>query len=104
MLTCYSRYQTVRQNWSSLPFWARRVLFLFALPGMLAAGLSILALGVSILALLLLTLPVYRLLTWLTGSGAAQSPPLAGAPVGPETRRHVDVRIIENEPGLPPDS
>jgi hypothetical protein len=53
-----------------LPGWARSVVFVFALPGILLGLLSVLVLLVSILALLLLTVPVYRLLKAATGDGA----------------------------------
>ena len=90
----FGRYQSFRTTFSGLPSWARLIVFIFALPGLLAALLSILALGVSILALLLLTSPVYRLLAWLTGSGAPRMEPVEVEE--PPTRRHVDVKIVEN--------
>jgi len=100
----YSRFQGVRGQLGGLPQWARFVLALFALPGILLLGLSILALLVSILALLLLTAPVYRLLLFVTGSGTpetdqqdavstSESPTGRGEPS--PGRRHIDVTIIE---------
>ena len=100
----YSRFQGVRGQLGGLPQWARFVLALFALPGILLLGLSILALLVSILALLLLTAPVYRLLMYVTGSGAAETEQQGSAtttmpptPTGEPSplRRHIDVTIIE---------
>lgn len=98
----YSRFQGFRGQVTGLPTWARLVLSIFALPGILLAALSILAFLVSLLALLLLTAPVYRLLTYVTGSGTAYSarqnnetmpPPPMGEPS--PGRRHIDVTIIE---------
>jgi hypothetical protein len=95
--------------------------FLFAIPGLILLGLSILAVLVSILALLLLTVPVYRLLSAATGAtpsaGQYSSPqdpqsttrmeppappdgdvfvsPADASPPPNRNRRHVDVKIIE---------
>lgn len=78
---------------------------ILALPGMLAIGLSIVALVVSILALLLLTVPVYRALRWLSSDAAESAADLRDGPVifetardvgvQPAPRRHVEVKIIE---------
>ena len=100
----YTRFQGLRANVTGLPAWARFILAMIALPFALLAGLSILAFLVSLLALLLLTAPVYRLLTYLTGAGTpnpAQQgfettttmPPPMGEPSPP--RRHIEVTIIE---------
>ena len=51
----------------ALPKWARVILFIFTIPGILLVVLSLFALGVSILALLLCTVPVYVLLKKVTG-------------------------------------
>jgi hypothetical protein len=64
----YSRVQSVRGNLLGLPAWARFLLFLLALPGILAVSLSVAAFLVSLLALLLLTVPVYRLLRAAVGT------------------------------------
>ena len=69
--TYYSNFQGVRGRFGGLPQWARGVVFLAALPGIALAALSLLAFLVSILALLLLTVPVYRLMQVVTGSGSA---------------------------------
>jgi hypothetical protein len=100
----YTRFQGVRGQVGGLPQWARFVLALFALPGILLVVLSILALVVSILALLLLTAPVYRLLLFVTGSGTPErdqqdTVTAGGSPSGmgepSPGRRHIDVTIIE---------
>jgi hypothetical protein len=94
----YGKFQGVRGNLLGLPGWARGILFLFALPGILLVALSIVAIVCSLAALLLLTLPVYRVLKALTGSSVvAQEVELSGEPVAVQTgpRRHVDVKIIE---------
>ncbi len=54
--------QGVRSGFAQLPSWARFLVGLAALPGIVLAVLSFIGLGVSIIALLLLTVPVYRLL------------------------------------------
>src|SRR5687767_11857681 len=100
----YSRFQGFRGQVGGLPSWARLVLSIFALPGILLMGLSILAFLVSLLALLLLTAPVYRLLMYVTGSGTAgterqdsESVTMQAPGVGEPSpgRRHIDVTIIE---------
>lgn len=50
----------------ALPAWARVILMIVALPGILAVALSVLAFLVSLLTLLVLTVPVYRLLSAMT--------------------------------------
>ncbi|HEY0007981.1 MAG TPA: hypothetical protein VGB55_04585 [Tepidisphaeraceae bacterium] len=52
-----------------LPRWARGLLLILTIPGILLMGLSILMIGVSLLALLLPTVPVYFLLKKMMGSG-----------------------------------
>ena len=73
LLQYYGKYQGFRGSLGGMPGWARFVLFLVALPGIAAIFLSILALLVSILALLLLTVPVFRLLSWITGMSSQQA-------------------------------
>ena len=93
----YGRFQGVRGNLLGLPAWARGLLLVVALPGILALALSIAAVLCSLAALLLLTVPAYRLLRALTGRSQPASS--AGQAVVLETpgRRHVDVKIIQNE-------
>jgi|SRR2546423_5681122 len=69
----YSRVQGVRGNLLGLPAWARALLFVLALPGILAVSLSVAAFLVSLLALLLLTVPVYRLLRAAVGTPSETS-------------------------------
>jgi hypothetical protein len=90
----YGRFQGFRGNLFGLPGWARLILFVLALPGILVLALSIVAVVCSLAALFLLTVPAYRLLKALTDR------PQAAAPMEPLVidspgRRHVDVRIIE---------
>ena len=66
----YNRVLGVRGRLTGLPAWARLMLFVAALPGIALIALSILAFLVSLAALLLLTVPLYRLLQALTGTGA----------------------------------
>jgi hypothetical protein len=60
------RVQGFRGQLSGLPQWARVIVGIFAVPGVVLAALSLLGFLVSILALLLLTVPVYALLKRLT--------------------------------------
>jgi hypothetical protein len=118
LLRYYGRFQGVRGSVLGLPFWARLVLVLVALPGLILLSLSILALLVSLAALLLLTVPVYRLLRAVAGTAEPEmgqpmesSPTMAelfgamsgagGMPDSAEAaspgRRRVDVKIIESD-------
>ena len=105
-LQYYGRFQGVRGNLTGMPPWARAIVAIFAIPGLVLIGLSLIALVVSILALLLLTVPVYRLLSAVVSprrvsdSTANQTPDFVSAEQasggyasGP--RRHVDVKIID---------
>ena len=65
----YNRVQGFRGRLTGLPGWARVVLFVAALPGIALIALSILAFLVSLAALLLLTVPLYRVLKAVTGTG-----------------------------------
>jgi hypothetical protein len=67
----YGRFQRARSDFGGLPTWARFILLLTALPGILLGVLSILLIVVSIVALLLLTVPAYGLLRRLTHSGTS---------------------------------
>ena len=103
----YGRFQGMRGQLISLPGWARFLIFIAALPGIVLITLSILALLVSILALLLLAVPVYRVLKALVGIPVPQqqqptSPSdffggfAAGEDLNPSPgRKKVDVTIIE---------
>ena len=91
----YGRFQGLRGNLLGLPGWARFILFVLALPGILLLSLSIVAVVVSLLALFLLTVPAYRFLRGLTVRPEPESP-IEEAVAGPTPgRRHVDVKIIE---------
>jgi len=124
LLEYYGRWQGFKGKAAQLPSWARFILLIAALPGILLIALSILAFLVSLLALLLLTLPLYRFLTALCGVKPGEVVPAgtggfgpvpqgmeavidqAGAPsetvvenpgeVEPRrTRRQIDVKIVE---------
>ncbi len=98
----YGNFQGVRGHFGGLPQWARGLVFVAALPGIALAALSLIGFLVSILALLLLTVPVYRLLQVLTGTGGSPTP--AGeagdafVPTGP--RRRVESTVIDPSPGV----
>lgn len=70
-MTPFIRYAGRAQEWrvqlSGLPDWARVIVAIFAIPGIVLVGLSLLALLVSILALLFLSVPIYLLLKRLAG-------------------------------------
>ena len=63
----YTRFQSARSSMGSLPPFARSIVMLFALPGIICLLLSILAGLVSIFVLLLLTVPVYQVLQAVVG-------------------------------------
>ncbi len=52
---------------SAMPVWARGIMLIPLIPGILLVGLSLVLVIVSIVALLLITVPVYLLLKWITG-------------------------------------
>jgi hypothetical protein len=100
----YSRFQGLRGQIIGLPGWARGLIFIAALPGVLLIALSLLALLVSILALLLLTVPLYRALKFLVGQPIEVPTPTSpsdvfGFSTGDDLtspgRKKVDVTIIE---------
>jgi hypothetical protein len=67
LLQYYGHWQGFRGRMTQLPAWARLILLLAAIPGVLLIALSILAFLVSLLALLLLTVPLYRLFSAVLG-------------------------------------
>jgi hypothetical protein len=98
----YSRFEQARGGFGALPRWARTILGILAIPAIALATLSILLLGISILALLLLTVPAYRLLKTITGTGARSEPPedmVEAAVVSRDEsvapRRPIEVKILE---------
>ena len=96
----YTRFQGVRGRLSGLPAWARFLLFLASLPGILLIALSILAFLVSLLALLLLTVPLYRLLKLVTGTDAAPGETRATESVdfGSPGRKRVEATVVDVPP------
>ena len=103
--TYYGNFQSVRGRIVGLPHWARTVVFLAAVPGIALAALSILALLVSILALLLLTVPVYRLMQAVTGTGPQRVPPTRDAdsvfnPPTTSPRKRVESTVVDPSPGV----
>ena len=97
----YNRVQGFRGRLTGLPEWARVILFVAALPGIFLIALSILAFLVSLAALLLLTVPLYRVLKAVTGTGEGA----AGRegvtvvdgidPVDGEHRKRVEATVVE---------
>ncbi len=95
----YGRFQSARGQITGLPSWARTVMLIVALPGILLVALSILLLVVSILALLLLTVPAYWLLRRLVGNAAPEQQGAmvvesAGIPVEPG-RKRVEATVVD---------
>jgi hypothetical protein len=84
----FGRFNDFRGQIGGLPSWARTIVGIVALPGLVLLALSIVAVVVIVLALLLLTVPVYTLLRRLT------APRVTGAPGTPGVRR-VEATIIE---------
>lgn len=102
MLSYFGRFQGMKGRVTTLPAIARLILAIVALPGLILLGLSIVAFVVSLSALLLLTVPVYRLLSALFLPNVEQqqrawAEPEFMNPVspGPSGRRHVEVKIVE---------
>ena len=103
ILEYYGRFEGFRGRVGRLPGWSRVLLFIAALPGAVLIGLSIAALVVSIAALLVLTVPAYRVMTWVAGSGRPEVvrgeevvvEEASAAPVDSGRRRQIDVTIIE---------
>jgi hypothetical protein len=91
----YGRFQGFRGNLLGLPAWARVILFVLALPGIVVLALSIAAVLCSLAALFLLTVPAYRLLRALTDPPQASAASMEPVVIDSPGRRHVDVRIIE---------
>lgn len=96
----YGKYQSLRGNFSTLPSWARGVVMLFAIPGLVLILLSILCFIVSLALLFLLTVPVYRLMQGLTRFGRRRTDEemafnVSDVVVTDAPRRHIDVRIVE---------
>jgi hypothetical protein len=63
----YSHFQSARGSFGTLPPFARSIVTVFAIPGIVLLLLSIFAGLVSIFVLLLLTVPVYRVLQAVFG-------------------------------------
>lgn len=105
LIDYYQGFEGFRGRIGGLPGWARGLIFIAALPGIALIALSGLALLVSILALLLLTVPLYRVLRAVLGTGepserrADEPAGVFGFPgvIDPASpgRKKVDVTIIE---------
>ena len=93
----YNSLQGVRTRLTGLPGWARLMLFIAALPGIALIALSILAFLVSLTALLLLTVPLYRLLKLVTGTGrdTSEQTQTVVDPFAGERRKRVDATVVE---------
>jgi hypothetical protein len=92
----YGKFQSARGRVTGLPSWARGVLYIVALPGILLLVLSILLLLVSILALLLLTAPAYWVLrTWVGNTARADQGAIVIEPGAVEPgRKRVEATVV----------
>ena len=92
----YNRVQTVRGSFGTLPPWARSIVLIFALPGIVLASLSLILFLISISVLLLLTVPVYRAMQAVAGR-AGSDDRLISVPDGDASpgAKPVQVRIVE---------
>lgn len=90
------RFQSLRGDFGGLPAWARLLVFIAALPGIILGVLSVILFLVTILVLLLLTVPVYRLLRLVCFS-RQDSQQVNVTVVQPDSpgSRPVDVKVIE---------
>jgi hypothetical protein len=118
LLQYYGQFQGFRGRVVQLPAWARFLLLIAAVPGALLMALSILAFVVSLATLLLLTVPLYRVLSAVFGIGGrpvatpvqggmaeeigdpqgVEPPVIVETPVQGEprpTRRQIEVKIVE---------
>ena len=94
----YGKFESFRGRVQRLPGWARLILGILSIPGVLLLSLSILAVLVSIFALLLLTVPAYRLFSAvLVGRPARNEVAVQDEFVSSPSsgRRHIDVKIVE---------
>jgi hypothetical protein len=85
-----SRFEGVRGNVFGLPAWARVLVLIAAIPGIVLLALSVVLFLVSLSALFLLAAPVYGMLRRLTvretGNFSGEVP----------ERRHAAARVIED--------
>jgi len=103
LFTYYGRFQGARSSVLGLPAWARAVLTIVAVPGIVAVALSFVAIIVSLLALLAVTVPVYGLLRAMTGGGRsdgsdAQESYFGSDNVLPGAAKHVEATVRDAAP------
>ena len=96
----FTKFRTVGGSWLGLPAWARFLMLIAALPGLVLIALSFLAFLVSLLALLLLTVPLYRLLKLITGTGDRPGETEATAADGLDSpgRKRVEATVVDVPP------
>jgi hypothetical protein len=87
------RFERWRGALGELPGWARVLVFLAALPGLIVMALSAVGFVVSLLALLLLAAPVYQLVSRLSDWGPGPTGE-TGQPE-PRGRRVVEARVVD---------
>jgi hypothetical protein len=122
LLEYYGRWQGFKERLARLPAFARLLVGLAAIPGIILVGLSIVAILVSLLALFLLTVPLYRALCWVCGVSdqeaqvresngfgpvpegmdvvveqAGEPEPSVEVSEPPRTRRQIEVKIIDSD-------
>lgn len=104
----FGQFNSMRQRYGGLPGWAKGVVLVAMVPGLIIAALSVLVLVVSMFVLLLLAVPAYRLMQVVAGSRESSEvgpvdgmvDPFAGMQTqvhepDPSPRRHINVRIVE---------
>jgi hypothetical protein len=110
LLRFFESWSAFRARFSQLPALARLLVGIVALPGIVLVSLSVLAFLVSLVALLLLTVPLYRVLSALfptkeQGVAGAGPDVVVDASTVVETpaeteirtspRRQIEVKIVE---------
>ena len=75
---------------TGLPSWARLIVMVLAVPGIVLVALSLVVLATSVAALLVLTVPAYSLLRSLTG-GTARA---ANTPINRPPARRVEATVV----------
>jgi hypothetical protein len=87
------RFDGFRGAVGGLPGWAKAVVFVFSIPGLLLAALSIGLFLISMLALLVLAAPVYNLLRGMTRG----IQPTTETMEQPGERRQASARVIDTD-------
>ena len=95
----YGQFQGLRGNIGGVPPWARSILILAAIPGLVVVLAGALLLVAGVLLILLLTLPAYRAMRLFSGRSPTSEPiSPAGvdldSPAESPGRKAVESRIV----------